>query len=189
MKSWEAARMRSALFAGVMALIAAFGCSAPSRDGEEEMPALRRAAFTLVARSGGFEVHEYTDGLRRRRDLLLHGRRYVTVTDLRKGERVGWRADAPSATMKREPMRTARPDAQFFWEGRKTAKRLGACHAAGEDGVLWSRPAFDYVPARTVCLSTDGVILRTTSGEKTSFEAEKIVREPIPERVFQVPTQ
>ena len=176
------------------ASLAMMSCS-PRPDAGKQTPQLHQVAYKaedITTREGAtrpFRTTSWRDGLRSRREAAYETATFVSIMDLEHGLQHKWEAADPSGTLETEPLRRrARRGKTFWWEGARTATPAGECVVNGERGSLWARPAFDHVPARTACISADGILLRIDHGEGSWTEITRLTRGPVDPAVFKPPT-
>lgn len=66
-----------------------------------------------------------------------------------------------------------------------TATPAGPCSAAGVNGTQWSR--IDSGVTKTACVTSDGILLRATEGDRTVWETTSVQRGPQSDTLFTLP--
>lgn len=77
------------------------------------------------------------------------------------------------------------PAKEWQTQFASTARRTGSCSAAGENGSEWTHEAEGQV--NVVCVTNDGIILRSRSGDTATFEATRVQRGPQSADLFTLP--
>lgn len=67
-----------------------------------------------------------------------------------------------------------------------SATFAGPCAGAGQTGTSWAHTADDGTP-ETVCVTGDGIILKATHGDRTTWETTSVQRGPQAAALFQAP--
>ncbi len=79
------------------------------------------------------------------------------------------------------------PSAEWQGEMATNATRTGNCSAAGENGAEWTRTE-EGEPARTACVTNDGIILRATEAGRTVWETTSVQRGAQSADLFTLPS-
>jgi hypothetical protein len=66
------------------------------------------------------------------------------------------------------------------------ASTTGPCRVAGENGMGWTTTD-DGGAIRTACVTSDGIILRATDGDRVVWETTRVQRGPQDASLFSVP--
>lgn len=67
------------------------------------------------------------------------------------------------------------------------AHRAGDCAVAGEHGQVWESVDEGGANPRSACVTSDGILLRTTDNGATTWEATSVTRGPQPAEAFRAP--
>lgn len=80
------------------------------------------------------------------------------------------------------------PDVTAEWRKlAEQAHRSGDCRVAGEHGDVWEHTDPGGANPRSLCVTSDGVLLRATSNGATTWEATVVQRGPQSDELFQAP--
>jgi hypothetical protein len=110
--------------------------------------------------------------------MLMHvgGRMMATRTDLSQVQ-----ANAPSADQM----------AAFRAQMQSRAHRVGACSAAGENGSEWTvdapAGASEVLGARSMCVTSDGIMIQMKQDGAVVFDTQSLQRGPQDASLFQLP--
>ncbi len=77
------------------------------------------------------------------------------------------------------------PTQSWSTEVAATATRTGSCSVAGESGAEWTRTEDGVV--KTTCVTGDGIILKATEGDQTTWETTSLQRGPQAADLFVLP--
>lgn len=184
----------AALVLASACLLAACNPSAPSSSGGA-FPDLTsgsyRAEANIIGEDGvTLPVVMYRDGRKMRMELTTPAGPTVMIVNPDTGDQfvitsVAGRQMAMRISDENNPV--SDPAAEWSGEMTATATRTGDCNVAGESGVEWTRPATEGDAASTACVTHDGIILRGTEGERTTWETTRVQRGPQSADLFALP--
>ncbi|MDX2273971.1 MAG: hypothetical protein NW206_00855 [Hyphomonadaceae bacterium] len=141
-----------------------------------------RATAAMVSAAGGsVPVIVLRDGRRTRLELRGPEGDVIRVTDREAGQTTFWRRQLGRAVLV-EPAPGERPPAdfpEFWWEedGLAAEMRLvGACALLDENGSEWARQ--NDPSGRSICVTTDGVVLWAADRGATVWHLTSLQRGP-----------
>jgi hypothetical protein len=186
--------MRSAALAlASVCVLAACNPSAPGGGGFPDLTSgSYRAEANIMADDGTtMPVVMIRDGRKLRMEMTIPGAgQTVMITNPDTGEDfvisdVGGRQMAMRLSGQDTPVRD--PAADWSGEMAANATRTGNCNVAGENGVEWTRAATEGDAASTSCVTSDGIILRGTDGDRVVWETTSVQRGPQSAELFALP--
>jgi len=186
--------MRVAGLAVVSALVLA-ACN-PSGPGQSAgaggvFPNLTTASYRIEATvthdAGAMPVVMIRDGATRQRvEIATPAGPTTMITNSETGESfVLTNAGGQMMAMRMDADQFDDPAKDWSAEVASTARRTGDCAVAGENGAVWTRD--DNGTPNTVCVTSDGIILRVTEGDRTVWETTSIQRGPQSAELFVLP--
>lgn len=183
--------MRAAIVLSALVLAACNpGGPGQSADSGGVFPNLTQTPYRIEANIthdvGTMPVVMMRDGARQRVEMTSPaGPVTMIITDTGEGYVI---SNAAGQTM---AMRVSASD-QFKdpaedWSGdvAASARRTGTCSAAGENGSEWTRE--DGGETHVICVTDDGIILRSAVAGSTSFEVTSVQRGPQSADLFTLP--
>ncbi len=188
--------MRIAAFALVFLALAACNPSAPAGDGAGStadsgaFPNLSQAAYraeaTITNDGRAVPLVMIRDGQKMRLEMTTGEGQSTIISNGETGETFVI-ANAGGSTMALRGANTGFTDPAQSWsaEVAATATRTGSCSVAGESGAEWTRTEDGLV--KTTCVTGDGIILRATEGDQTTWETTSLQRGPQTADLFVLP--
>lgn len=166
------------------------GQSADSGGGASIFPDLSRASYrmeaTVTHEAGAMPVVLMRDGARQRMEMQTPDGMTTVIANTETGENfVITTAGGQTMAMRMELGDFEDPAKEWSGELATTARHTGSCSAAGEQGSEWTHGADGAT--NTVCVTSDGVILRSTKDGRTVWETTSIERGPQSAELFTVP--
>lgn len=185
--------MKRLIFAAVSSCaLAACNPSAPggAGGGGSVFPDLSTASYraeAVVTDDGRtMPVVLMRDGVRQRMEMSADGVQSAFITNAQTGETfiistVGGQTRAMRASV------GDFEDPALKWQGEisQTAQQVGPCSGAGQSGTEWTRDSDGSV--ETVCVTSDGIILRASLDGETVWETTRVERGPQNAALFEVP--
>jgi hypothetical protein len=185
--------MRFAAFALVSACaLAACNPSAPSGNAGGAFPDLTHAAYRAEAQvrspdGNTLPVVMIRSGNKIRMEMASpQGGQMAVINNGETGDRfILMTNNGRTSAMQMNNIDYKDPAEEWGAEFAATATRVGSCAVAGESGAEWTRQVNDQ--ARTTCVTDDGIILRATEGDQTTWETTSVQRGPQSADLFVVP--
>lgn len=186
--------MRSTfLIAACACVLAACNPSAPAGgDGADSVfPNLAQASYraeaVITQESGStMPVVMIRDGGRQRMEMTTSEGQTAIITNAQSGEAfIVTTAGGQTMAMRASAGDYEDPAAEWGGEIASTATRTGSCSVAGQSGTEWTRDGEGA--AETVCVTSDGIILRAAEGDRVMWETTSVQRGPQSAALFEVP--
>lgn len=188
--------MRISAFALVAACaLAACNPSAPAGDaggGGGLFPDLSRTAYraeaTILHEGSSVPVVIIRDGGKMRMEMTAPQGQTTIIANGQAGETyVISNAGGRTMALRATGMGDQVTDPTLQWQGElaQTATRTGACSVAGENGAEWTKTTEEGV--ETVCVTDDGIILRSTDDGTTVWETTRVERGAQEASLFELP--
>lgn len=145
-----------------------------------------RAEVTVTHDAGVLPLVLMRDGQRQRMEMQTPEGATTVIANAETGESfVITTAGGQTMAMRMEAPDFEDPAKEWSGEWSATARRTGACSAAGEQGSEWTHDADGA--ANTVCVTNDGIILRAAEDGRTVWETTSVQRGPQSAELFTVP--
>lgn len=183
--------MRAAALVLVSALgLAACNQNAPAPDAGGAFPDLTstsyRAEATITHEGQSMPVVMIRDGQRQRVEVTTPAGPTTMIFNAETGESyVITSAAGRTIAMQMDADEFEDPAKDWSTELSSTARRTGECSVAGENGAEWTRE--NEGAAHVVCVTPDGVILRTSESGQTTWEVTSVQRGPQAADLFALP--
>ena len=185
--------MRFAALALVSACaLAACNPSAPSGNAGGGFPDLMHASYRAEAQVQGpdgstIPVVMIRSGNKIRMEMSSpQGGQMAVINNGESGDRFVLMTNGGHTTaMQMNSIDYKDPAEEWGAEFAATATRTGSCAVAGQSGAEWTRQVDGE--ARTSCVTDDGIILRATEGDRTTWETTSVQRGPQSADLFVLP--
>jgi len=146
-----------------------------------------RAEATITHDAGAMPVVMIRDGANRQRvELTTPAGPTTMIMNIETGESyVITNAGGQMMAMRMDTNQFEDPAEDWSQDVSATARRTGECSVAGESGAVWTND--ESGTPNTVCVTSDGIILRATEGDRTVWETTSVQRGPQSADLFELP--
>jgi len=145
-----------------------------------------RAEATISHDAGAMPVVMIRDGQRQRVEVTTPAGATTLIINGETGENyVLTNTAGRTIAMRMDADEFEDPAKNWSAELSASARRTGSCSVAGENGSEWTRDSEGA--SQTVCVTNDGIILRTNDGENTTWEVTRVQRGPQSADLFTLP--
>lgn len=166
--------------------------SAQQGGGGDAFPNLFGATYraeAVITRDGRtVNAVTYRDGQKLRMEITTGGNSSTVISNPETNESLMITNNGGQQIAMRTELATTN-DALQAWRGDLAAKshRSGDCTVAGEHGSVWEHTDEGGAHPRTVCVTSDGILLRATDNGETVWETTHVQRGPQDAALFRAP--
>lgn len=189
-------RLAALAFAVSTLALAACNSNAPgggvSADVSDAFPDLAQASYraegTIMRGDQSLPIVMIRDGRKLRMELTTAEGQTTIIADRETGESfIVTNAGGALMAVRTSDLSSQVADPVEAWSGdlAATATRSGACSGAGQSGAEWTRTEDGEV--KTVCVTSDGILLKVTDDGRTVWETTQVERGPQSADLFAAP--